>query len=439
MGLSPSIAALLASLVATPSVQSGIRGIQNGLGRNVTYGAGPLSGGTSGSNGGTGQLSAHQLGASLGGGSFRKVPNPANGMGLGADLGSVLGGLGQGLAQQQDPLAQLYQQLVQQLQTPVTAPTGIDTEDLMRQVQSALNPIYDSREKVAQNQNAQAQAGVQGLYKQLAAENEKLAPQQVAQSKDAQKQISDLYGQLRSNIEGSYSRVSQQQGDEFKQLGIEAALPDVMAKQDPAVTDATTAASQNQATQQQRYMDIGQTDADYYRQQAPIAMMEGDEKSVDLYNQLQNYVQQTEGERSSGIQTGYLQQLGSAQSALAQQQSQAASQTQNNQQMLWQMLQSQLQGQNQASNQKVTPDSFMSQLPEQVQQSVGSAFNSLQRSPEAVYGKVQDPRSPVPGTFVDTTPQWYESQADKMLQSGQIDPATHQALLMYIQLYYGNG
>jgi hypothetical protein len=63
----------------------------------------------------------------------------------------------------------------------------------------------------------------------------------------------------------------------------------------------------------------------------------------------------------------------------------------------------------------------------------------LERSPEAIYGKVQDPRSPVPGTFVQTTPEWYLSQADKMYQQGQIDASTHQALIMYLQLYNNMG
>ena len=40
---------------------------------------------------------------------------------------------------------------------------------------------------------------------------------------------------------------------------------------------------------------------------------------------------------------------------------------------------------------------------------------------------------------VETTPEWYMAQADQMLQSGQIDPATHQALLMYMQLYFKMG
>jgi hypothetical protein len=417
----PGIAAALAALIASPKVQYGLSSIRHAL----PSASGPFIGGNSKIGASPRDVNTFTY-AHAGNNPFANIGNIANG------IGAALGGQGQ-----QDPLSQLYQSLIGQLQQPVNAPTGIDTADLMKQVQAAINPIYDSRENVARNQSTRAQADVKGLYSQLADDYKKLAPEQIAQSKDAQKQVADLYGQLRANEEGNYSRVVKQQGDEFKQLGIESALPDVLAKQQPAVTDALTAASENQAQQQQRYMDIGQMDANYYREGSPNSLMRGAEESTNLLNQLQDYIQQTEGERSSGIQSGYLQQLGQAQNSLAQQQSAASSETARRQQMLWQMLQSQMQSA--SKQQALTPDSFMSQLPQQEQQAVGSAFTQLQRSPEAVYGKVQDPRSPVPGTFVNTTPQWYEAQADKMLQDGSIDPVTHQALLMYLQLYFGSG
>lgn len=417
----PSMAALLASLVASPKVQQGIGAIQHAL----PTAAGPFVGGMTQSPTGA----TPRIGNTL---TYAHAGNST-----GAALGSTLAGLLTGAAPQQqqtDPLAQLYQNLLNQLQTPVAQPSAIDKEDLMRQVQAAINPIYDSREKVAQNQNARAQADVKGLYGDLAKNYEQLAPQQVAQSKDNQAQIADIYGQLRSNIQGNYARVSDQQADEFKQLGIESALPDVLGKQAPAVTDATTAASENQAQQQQRYMDIGDMDSTYYREGAPNAIAQGNDVATGLLSKLQDYIDTTEGERSSGIQSGYLDQLGQAQSALAQQQSAANSETNQHQQMLWQILQSQMSQKQTAA----TPDTFLGSLPAQEQQNVGAAFTQLQRSPESVYGKVADPRNPVPGTFVDTTPQWYQAQADKMFQSGQIDAATHQDLLMYLQLYYGN-
>lgn len=355
--------------------------------------------------------------------------------GLASSFGQIGSILNQGL-QPQDPIAALYEQLLNQLQSPVQQPTGVDTEDLMNQIQSALNPLYDQRAKAAQSQSDRARADVENMYRALSNDYERLAPEQAQQAQQAQADVEQLYGQLRSNIEGSYARVSDQQADEFQRLGIQDALPSVLEKQQAPVQEALTAASENQAQQAQRYMDIGNIDQTFYREGSPIATMAGNEYSTDLLNQLSDYLKQNEAERVSGVQSAYLDQLGQAQGLLAQQQQAAQSETARRQEMLFQLLQGQLQG---GQQQKLTPDSFLSQLDPQQQASVAGAFTQLQRSPEAVYGKVEDPRNPVPGSFVETTPEWYLQQADRLFQNGQIDAATRQNLIMYLQLYYGLG
>lgn len=417
------IGALLAQLVQSPRVQQGVGQLKKQI---------PSIGGPFRTNQ-LPQLSGPQRGASPKFGTWYEN----QGGNFGNSVGSIVAALnGQG-QQQQDPLMALYQQLLDQLQQPVQMPTGVNTQDLMTQVQAAINPIYDQRAQAAQSQNAVAQKDVQGMYGALSKDYERLAPEQLQQAAAAQDQVEQMYGQLRSNIEGNYSRVSKEQGDLFKSLGIESALPSVLEDQAPAVTDALTAASENQTQQEQRYMDIGQMDSTYYREGAPNALLAGNEVSSGLLSDLQNYLQQVEAERTSGIQSAYMDQLGQANSLLAQQQQSAQGEAGRRQEMLWQILQSQLQGNKQQGS--LTPDTFMSQLPPQTQQSVAGAFTQLQRSPEAVYGKVQDPRNPVPGTFVETTPQWYMAQADQMLQNGSIDPTTYQALLMYMQLYFKTG
>lgn len=363
------------------------------------------------------------------------------GAGAGAGLGQVLGDLVNGMDMQQfDPIAAMYDQLVGQLQSPVQQPQEIDRNALMEQVKAAINPIYDARANAAKANSEHAQQNVTNMYNALAQDYKDLAPQQAAQAQQSQKDIEQMYGQLRSNIEGSYSRVSKEQADLFKSLGIQDALPEVLGDQNAAVQDASIAASENQAQQQQRYEDIGNMDETYYREGAPIAVQTGNEYNVDLLNQLQNYLGQVEGDRASGIQSGYMDQLAQAQNQYNQQQQMAYGEADRRQQMLWQMLQAQLQAASQTPQQQaLTPDSYMQQLDPNMQSSVAGAFTQLERSPEAVYGKVEDPRNPVPGTYVETTPEWYMAQADQMLQRGEIDPATHQALEMYLRLYFKTG
>lgn len=334
-----------------------------------------------------------------------------------------------------DPLMGLYQSLIDQLQAPVDMPTGIDTENLMEQIKKAINPIYDQRRQAAENQSGRARKEVQDMYRALANDFERLAPQQLEQSQAAQKQLEDMYGQLRSNMQGQYSRISQEQGDLFKQLGIQDALPDVLAEQNAPMEEALNALTQNQAGQQQRFMDMGQADATFYREGSPNAVMAGNEISTDMLAQLGDYLNQIEAERASGIQGGYLDQLSQEQNRLAQAQQQAQNEIARRQEMLWGILDSQL---NPKNPQKLTSGSFLSSLPPQMGQSVSQAFTRLQRSPEAIYGKVEDKRNPVPGSFVETTPEWYMAQADEMLRRGEIDATTHQALQMYLQLNFAN-
>jgi hypothetical protein len=423
------IAATLARLLSKPGIQSIGSNLQRQLPQvSGPFGVSPSSGTYHGNS--SGPSGAFSAGSGIG--SILAGLGSKYG-GIGAQLGSLTGSVNT----QTDPMQLLYQQLIDQLQQPVDMPTGVNKEDLMKQVQDALNPIYDQQAKAAENRTGRYTKDVKDMYGALSQDYKDLAPQQIAQADEAQKQIEQMYGQLRSNIEGSYSRVSNEQADLFQKLGIQSALPDVLQQQAAPEQQALTAASQDQASQQQRYMDIGQMDSTYYREGAPNAVMKGNEVSTDLISQLQNYLDQTDAQRTSAIQTSYMDQLGQANTQLGQQQQVAQTEAARRQEMLWNILSSQLSGNKQQT--ALTPDTFMGQLPPQVQQSVASAFTQLQRSPEAVYGKVQDPRNPVPGTYVDTSPQWYLAQADQMLQSGAIDQSTYQALQMYMQLYFGLG
>ncbi len=373
----------------------------------------------------------------------RGASAPTGDQGIGSAFGASIAGLFQNPAMQgggTDPMMDLYQQLISQLQSPVQQPQAVDKEDLMRQVQAALNPIYDQRIKSAQGTYDRGSKDITEMYRALANDYKEMIPEAAAQNAQAQEDVSEIYGQLRSNVEGSFSRVSQEQADLFKQLGIEDALPDVLGNQQAAVTDASNAASQLQAQNEQRYLDQSNIDQTYYREGIPLATMTGNELNSDLLFQLQNYVGQTNAERSSGIQSSYMDQLGQAQNLLAQQQGNAQQEQARRQEMLFQLLQSQMQAQSKGmQGQELTPDSYMGGLNPTQQQAVAGAFTRLQRSPESVYGKVEDKRNPVPGTFVETTPEWYLAQADEMLKRGEIDPATHQMLQQYMMLYFKMG
>lgn len=346
-------------------------------------------------------------------------------------------GTAPGYEEQQNPLGDLYEQLLGML----TGGSGVNTENLMGQVRGQFDPIYDARRQAIESMMGRAtertgreRDEVEGLYGDLAKDYERLAPEAAAQADEAQAEIDKLYGELRSNIEGTYSRISDEQSDEFKQLGIEAAAPDVLNPQAQQAAARSADAQTLGAINEQRYMDMGNIDESYYRQGSPLAQLTGKNRSSDLQYQLQDYlagreddIVGLEAERSAGIQQAYTQLAQQAQAQGSQQQMQQAS-------MLWDILQSQLQAQQPDMSEVSPADQILMSMPPQIQQEMSTAIRSLETSQEAVYGKVEDPRHPVPGTFVSTTPEWYLKQIDELFKRGNISEQSRQALIAYYRL-----
>jgi hypothetical protein len=337
--------------------------------------------------------------------------------------------------QEQNPLGGLYEQLLGML----TSGSGVNEADLMAQIRGQFDPVYDARRQAIEGMMSQAEgrtdrnrADVESLYGDLAEDYERLAPEAKAQAEQAQAEVEQLYGELRSNIEGTYSRISDEQSDQFKQLGIEEVAPSVLNPQAEQAAAASADASELQAINAQRYMDIGNMDQRYYREGSPLATLTGANRSSDLLVQLQDYlagregdITQLEAERTAGIQSAYTQLAQQAQSQAFQQQGQQAG-------MLWDILQSQLQGQQEPT--EMTADTFLTTLPPQMQQEVGSIFRQLERRPEVIQNRQEQKGHPVPGTYVNITPEWWLNEVDRMYEQGQISDSTRQALMMYLRL-----
>lgn len=336
-----------------------------------------------------------------------------------------------------NPLGDLYESLLASL----TGNIGVDEADLMSQIRGAYDPVYDARraaiEDAMARQETRTERGredVEGMYGALAEDYERLAPEQAAQADEAQAEIEAMYGQLKSNVEGNYSRIAEEQSELFQQLGIEQAAPNVLNPQAESAAKAATRADELGAINEQRYIDIGDIDETYYREGVPLANLTGSNRSADLLEQLQEYmgqrqsdISQLEAERTSGIQSAYSSALMQAQGQAAQQQSQQTG-------MLWDILQSQMQAQQQDPA-EITSGSFMGMLPPQQQAEVANAFRLIERSPEAVYGRTEDPRHPVPGTFVPTTEEWWFNKVDEMYGNQQISEGTRSALMQFLRLY----
>lgn len=332
-----------------------------------------------------------------------------------------------------DPLGELYLSFIERLQEPA----GVDEASLMAMARGQLDPVYDARRVALQNMLAQTEAktergrdDIEAMYDTLGEDYERLAPEAAAQAKAYKQSVEQLYGTTASNIEGHFSRIAGEQGDLFEKLGIEAAAPGVIPHQAELAQQATTSLEQLSAAEQQRALDMGNIDQSYYRQGAPLARLQGANASSDLLQQLMDFRVQTnsdlgmlEAERTAGIQDAFTRMLMQAQG-------QASQTEQSRIGMLFDLLQGM-----QPDMSDVPPaDAFLQGLPPEISQSVGEAFRSIERSPEVIQGRVEDPRHPVPGTFNPITDAWWLEAATRMFESGQIDESTYMALMQFLRL-----
>lgn len=340
---------------------------------------------------------------------------------------------------QKDLLGELYQSLIDQLQDPV----DVDEDDLMAQIRASYDPVFDARRaaveemmRSAERRSATGRQEVVNQYESLGKDYERLAPEATAQAEQFREGTEELYGKLRSNIEGNYSRIQQEQKDLFEELGIEAAAPEVLEPQGKSAAEATTAADTLGTLAEQREREVGQLESRYWREGAPLARLQGSNMSTEMLADLEDYLRMREtditgieAERSAGISGAYTQLLQSAQqNAQGQERWQA--------EMLFNILNDQMKARNQPME-ELTPESYLSTIGPQAG-NVLDAYRQIERSPEAIVGKQfigeTLPDYPVPGEVAPITDQWWLAQVDEMLEAGMIDETTAQLLMNYIRL-----
>ena len=324
-----------------------------------------------------------------------------------------VGSLNSRSGSQSDVLGTLYAQLIEQLQGGSGVGAGYDSQ---------LAAI-DQMRNAAMQRGEEGREDILAMYDALGLDYERLAPEAAAQSQSAREEVSKLYSQLSSNIEGNYSRIAQEQADLFSQLGIEAAAPDVITPQSEAAQRALTRASETGAANEQRMIESGNIDESYYRQGAPLARLQGANTAADFMRSVEDRLLELDFMRGD---------------VEAQRASAIAQDEARRQQMLWEMLMAG--GAGAQAQQEMNPsDVFISSLEPSLQREVASAFRAIESSEEVIYNRVQDPRHPVPGTFVPVTNEWWLNQIDQMYQNGQISETTYQALLYYTRLRLQEG
>jgi hypothetical protein len=318
--------------------------------------------------------------------------------------------------------------LLEQLEAPVAGPD-------LGTIRSQIDPVFDARIaalqraiEIQEGRVRRAREDIENMYEALARDYERLAPKAAAQADAARQEIENLYGQLVSNVEGSFQRIAQEQGDILRQLGIEEAAPAVLSPQAELTSQATSAAEQLNAINQQRYIDIGNIDESYFRQGAPLARLQGSNRSTDLLEQLQDFIAATQSE----ISMAEAERAAAINQLIAQAQRDARQQEMSQTQMLFDLYRS-MQGQ---APEIPASQAYLSSLPPHLQESVASIVRSIERSPEVILNRVRDPRAANPDTYTSVTPEWWFDQIDRLYEAGQIDDTTRQAVLNFLRLRF---
>lgn len=338
-----------------------------------------------------------------------------------------------------DPLGQLYMDLIESLQGPAM---GVDSADLMAQITAAIDPVFNARQQAIENLMARAQErvgsnrqNVEQMYEDLSQDYLEQVPEAQAQGEAAEAEVEQLYGQLASNIEGHYSRIAAEQEEQFKRLGIEAAAPEVMGEQGEQQAQALAAAEQLGTVNRQRYEDIGNIDATYFREGAPLASLQGKNLSAEMLQGLEDYLFQREqdllqlqGERSSEITSAFQQLMGSAQGSVAEQQRWQT-------EMLFNALENMQEQRRWESEFGLKQQSQMGALGGLSPQSasrVNSALQSILLNPNVVAGRQTDPDALIAGTRVPLTDAYLRQLAAQYAQQYGLSQAEYNALVQML-------
>lgn len=345
------------------------------------------------------------------------------------------------------------EQLLQAMQSMVGQGMGMgtsyqpDLENLMGQITGAVDPVYDARRAAieqlmgrATERTTAGRADVTGMYEALARDYGTQAGVAEQQMEEAQAEAAALQGQLKKNIQGTYSRIQEEQADLFSDLGIEAAAPEVLGAQAEDQAFQETQAAQMGTLSEDYYNQLGAADQAYYTQGAPLARLEGTNRSADLLAALQDYMAQSEagiteleGQRTGDIMSAYNQLAMQAQQ-FAQQQTQ---QSQGNQwgqmqDLFGNLMQMGYGPQEQAPGLTTSALGIAEQLgldPNEAQQ-MQSMIGELGRNPALLYGESINPET---GKPVKTT----GTQVQQMIGSLAVSQRVKQALSVWAEQAFG--
>lgn len=194
----------------------------------------------------------------------------------------------------------------------------VDSNSLMKQAIAAASAQYDpiianlrGAESLAQTRANRNKTALGEMFSQLSDSLQGDIPavqQNYAQTKQNTQQA---YNDLNQKIGATYQQAQADQEAMLKRLGIEAAAPDIMAKQAADKTFFENSANQEAQTAQTALDTEQRGNTEYTRRGSEIARTEGTQRQADLMSQLQDLLSQydtqigaNEAAKAQAIQAG---------------------------------------------------------------------------------------------------------------------------------------
>lgn len=361
------------------------------------------------------------------------------------------GNLGMGApTAQANPLDQLLAMMQGMVGT--TGPTyEPDYEDLMDQIRRQVDPVYDARraaiDRLSERASERVGTGrqdVEAMYNALAQDYGTQAQQAEEMLGESQQEAQQIAGQLKKNIQGSYSRIAEEQAERLQALGQEHVMPDILAEQGADQAFQESQAAQTGAAAESFYNQLGAADQAYYQQGAPLARLEGTNRSADLLAQLEDYLAQAEagqmeleGQRTSDI-TSAFNQLAQQAQQFAQQQSAGQGQQQWGRMMdLFGIMAPMYGPQEQGEPVGTTSQIIASQLglaDQENTQFQRALSEIIDTSPALLYGQVTNPDT---GESVKTTPAQISSIVRNYARQKGLSGRVENALMLWAESMSG--
>lgn len=173
-----------------------------------------------------------------------------------------------------------------------------DYETALRESEKAIRQAYKTdinairgSSKAARKQTARDRAELEEMYNALARSYAKQGEESIAQGQQLADMMQSISSEAQQNIQGTANQIQNEQADLFQGLGIEDALSAVAPEQAQDLQNELTETIQTGADAANTQLGFAGNNQRFFERGGQTAKLEGTNRSADLLEDLQDYLQ----------------------------------------------------------------------------------------------------------------------------------------------------